>query len=73
MVFRDPTGKKEVNEWLSFASKESAEAQVLAFKNDGDNRTGKIFTIRNEAGESVEFRGQDWIRHTLKRDSAGIY
>lgn len=73
MVFRDATGKKEVTEKLSFPSKEAAEAAIAPFRGDSDRGTGKVFTITNEHGESVEFRGQNWIRHTLKRDSGGIF
>lgn len=73
LVFRDPTGKKEVTEKLSFAAKEFAEQEITSFKGDRENKTGKIFRIQNEAGEAVEFRGHDWIRHTLKRDTVRIY
>jgi hypothetical protein len=68
LVFRDPIGKKEVTEYLVFGSKDAGESAMSAFK-DGETRTGKIFTIQNEQGESVNFRGSDWIRYTIRRDS----
>lgn len=73
MVFRDATGKKEVTERLSFSSRDEAEAALVAFKADSDNKTSKIFRISNHRGEYIEFRGQNWIRHSVKRDSTGIF
>lgn len=73
MVFREATGKKEVTERLSFGSKDAADKEIATFKGDHENKTGKIFTIQNEVGESVEFRWHDWIRHVIKRETGGIY
>lgn len=73
MVFRDATGKKEVTETLSFPSLQEAEAAIASFKADPDQRTGKVFKISNPQGEYIEFRGQNWIRHSVKRDSTGIF
>lgn len=73
MVFRDATGKKEVTETLFFSSRDEAEAAIAPFRADPDNKTGKIFRISNPRGEYIEFRGQNWIRHAVKRDSTGIF
>lgn len=73
MVFRDATGKKEVTERLSFHTREEAEAAIAPFKADSDNKTTKIFRISNPQGEYIEFRGHNWIRHTVKRDSSGVF
>lgn len=73
MVFRDATGKKEVTDTLSFPSLSSAEEALAPFIADRDRKTIKVFRITNTHGEYVEFRGQDWIRHSVKRDSTGIF
>ncbi|MDE2480799.1 MAG: hypothetical protein KGN02_01245 [bacterium] len=73
MYFLDATGKKEVAERLSFSSRESAENAISDFTTDPDRKTGKVFTVRNEQGESIEFTGAQVRRRTIKRDESGIF
>ena len=73
MYFLDATGKKEVAEKLSFASKQALDDALKPFQGDHENKTGKIFRITNESGEYIEFRGQHWRRNAIKKDAGGLY
>ena len=68
LVFRDVTGKKEISEDLSFPSRETAEAAIKEFRESDETKTGKTFSIRNPAGESIDFRAATWLRQTIKKD-----
>jgi hypothetical protein len=63
----DATGKKEIDEFLDFRSRESAETAIQPFERDGERGTSKVFCVTNEDGEYIEFKGGHIRRHSVKK------
>lgn len=63
----DAQGRKVTTETLRFRDVGHAEAALAPLSGGAMMHPKQIYTVRNEAGESISFVGERYISHSLLR------